>query len=266
MKIALDNYVIRGPGHNVSFLQDVYRHPRFESGEITTKFIEEEYSDGFHGVKLTSVEIDELIVSAVVIELIQFQNKTPPDDVQKTKTPRSYYVGPDGPFGEAFATSIEAPVNVATGKQEYHVKKDDQTWTVSNLKWPHQGPMMHLAINGQEKAIQLLERTPMGYQLLMHGAIHDVTVRTPKEQELSKYMKPKPELDTSKLLQCPMPGLLVSVAVQVGDQIEVGQELAVVEAMKMQNVLRAEKKGTIASVNTKVGASLKVDEVILEFE
>ena len=98
------------------------------------------------------------------------------------------------------------------------------------------------------------------------GTEYDVSILTPREAELSQYMIPKEEIDLSKSLLSPMPGALVSVAVEVGDEVEPGQELAVVEAMKMQNVLRAEQKGKVKGIVASAGSSLDVDQLILEFE
>ena len=98
------------------------------------------------------------------------------------------------------------------------------------------------------------------------GSRNDVTLRSPRAHELAAHMLPKVEVDTSKFLLCPMPGSLVSVAVEAGQTVEAGQELAVVEAMKMQNVLYAEKRGVIKTVAAEAGSTLKVDDVIVEFE
>jgi hypothetical protein len=104
--------------------------------------------------------------------------------------------------------------------------------------------LLRIEVDGEVEAIQILEFLPEGYRVQYCGGVFDVTVRSEKEHKYSKYMLPKEELDTSKMLLCPMPGLLVSVAVEVGDSVVPGQELCIVEAMKMQNVLRAEKTGT----------------------
>jgi propionyl-CoA carboxylase alpha chain len=103
-------------------------------------------------------------------------------------------------------------------------------------------------------------------KIQMGGAMMNIVVRSPDEFNLSTYMKEPPVIDTSRMLLAPMPGKLVSMAVEVGDEVELGQELCVVEAMKMQNVQRSERKGVIKAINVQVGASMKVDEAIIEFE
>jgi acetyl/propionyl-CoA carboxylase alpha subunit len=121
------------------------------------------------------------------------------------------------------------------------------------------------AANGEDEHVTYEGRTGAGVVLRYRGAIREVAVRSPREHELSGHMLVAEEKDMSAFLQCPMPGTLISCAVQEGDFVEEGQELAVVEAMKMQNVLRAESAGQIAKVNVAAGQHLKVDQVILEF-
>ncbi|KAK1946603.1 Propionyl-CoA carboxylase alpha chain [Phytophthora citrophthora] len=326
MKTALENYVIRGPGNNVAFLQDVYRHPRFVSGKITTKFIEEEYPDGFDGVKLNAPEIEDLRVVGAIMHLKKARassqisgriqpistgsewfsslNKNELEFVsdQAGVVPRLRAITPDlsseelialaernnlktvgallsvsidGPFGES------KPVVVVEVEVENKLRRTetvtlalvDSKWhVVGNVDWSVNGPLFKASYAKQggvadmPLASQMLQTLPEGFRLQFHGAVHDVVVRTELEAAYGKHMQPKPEVDTSNLLLCPMPGMLVSVAVEVGQQVELGQELAVVEAMKMQNVLRSEKRGVIKSIVCTAGDSLKVDEVILEYE
>lgn len=325
MKVALDNYVIRGPGNNVSFLQDVYRHPRFVSGKITTKFIAEEYPDGFSGVQLTEDEAKDLSVVGAIMHLQKAHASTqlsgriasPRDAITGAGgavnddelefvsghagvVPRfrvvqrgvssaemialakrnhlaehgeTLFVSVDGQFGdvkEVVVVELELvsarnrveTATLALAEGEWHV--------VGSVDWALNAPLFRATLTetSGEKAVatQLLATLPEGYKLLHHGAVHDVVVRNDLETKYARFMKPKPKVDTSNLLLCPMPGMLISVAVEVGQHVELGQELAVVEAMKMQNVLRSEKKGVIKAIKHVAGASLKVDEVILEYE
>lgn len=118
----------------------------------------------------------------------------------------------------------------------------------------------------EDTVVQILERLPEGYKVQYKGGAYDVYVRDARGQAMSQYMLPKEVVDMSKYLVSPMPGSLISVAVTKGDSVEEGQELAVVEAMKMQNVLRAEKRGIVKSVAVSAGETLAVDQIILEFE
>lgn len=325
MKVALDNYVIRGPGNNVSFLQDVYRHPRFVSGKITTKFIAEEYPEGFEGVKLNRDELKDLTVVGAIMHLQkahasgQISGRIPSprdaiDGVASVKenelefisghvgvVPRfrvllsdvsgeglialaernslvnlgeTLYVSVDGQFGESkevVVVELELE-NKRNRVESVTLAFADGKWhVVGELDWTLNAPLFKATLTeeaGVSKSVasQLLEALPEGYRLLHHGAVHDVIVRNDLEAKYARHMKPKPKVDTSNLLLCPMPGMLISVAVEAGQHVELGQELAVVEAMKMQNVLRSEKKGVIKAIKHKAGASLKVDEVILEYE
>ncbi|KAF0719638.1 Aste57867_900 [Aphanomyces stellatus] len=298
MKFALDNYVIRGPGNNMAFMQDVYRHPRFEAGNLTTKFIAEEYPDGFTGVKLTPPQTREVIVAGALMHFKSQNKKTGvaatvynADGVTVTQLANSFqgvvaleaqgksssvvdwlkkipatvgshvFVSPDGPFGDAQPVRV-----VAVGTTIYASVGDNDWIEVNNFDWSPKTPLFTAELSSKSRALQVLDKLPEGFRIQHHGAIHNVIVRTPKEHELHKYMKPKPKVDLSRFVQCPMPGLLVSVAVKAGDVVQLGQEIAVVEAMKMQNVIRAAKKGVIKTVFHPAGASLKVDEHIVEFE
>ncbi|GLE05377.1 hypothetical protein PINS_up014390 [Pythium insidiosum] len=323
MKSALDHYVIRGPGNNISFLQDVYRHPRFVSGKITTKFIAEEYPEGFDGVRLTATEQDELTVVGAVMHLQKAAASRLTDDTKSSASlqidlsavnedelelvtavnglaPRfrvlseaatqeelialasrnalervgeKLFVSTDGAFGETREVSV---VQLDVEKKRNRVESSflafvDGKWhVVSDVDWQLNAPLFRASYvrAGFEKnlASQVVTVLPEGYRMQHHGAVQDVIVRNALEQKYSAHMLPKPEIDTSNLLLCPMPGMLVSVAVQEGDHVEIGQELCVVEAMKMQNVLRAEKKGVVKAVKHQPGAALKVDEIILEYE
>jgi propionyl-CoA carboxylase alpha chain len=154
------------------------------------------------------------------------------------------------------------------------------TLRLTDVDWSADGPIMfaHLPDKAAEAArtrlpsvetlrLQHVERLPGdGFRLQLRGAIVDAYVRTPRAAELARHMLPKPKRDFSRVLVSPMPGTLVSVAVAAGDEVELGQELAVVEAMKMQNVLRSPKKGKVKAVPRKAGETLAVDQVIIEFD
>jgi len=120
-------------------------------------------------------------------------------------------------------------------------------------------------LGGPNLVLKIDPRTE-GFRIRYRGADLDVKVRTPRAAELAKLMPEKLPPDTSKMLLCPMPGLVVSIAVEEGQEVQDGQTLATVEAMKMENVLRAEKSGVIRRINATAGASLMVDDVIMEFE
>ncbi|POM59217.1 Acetyl-CoA carboxylase, biotin carboxylase subunit, partial [Phytophthora palmivora] len=184
-------------------------------------------------------------------------------------------VSVDGPFGESKPVVV-VEVEVENKRRRTETKTlalvDSKWHIVGDVAWSLNGPLFKASYAKQNGASdvplasQMLQTLPEGFRLQFHGAVHDVVVRNELEAAYGKHMQPKPEVDTSNLLLCPMPGMLVSVAVEVGQQVELGQELAVVEAMKMQNVLRSEKRGVIKSIARAAGDSLKVDEIILEYE
>lgn len=137
--------------------------------------------------------------------------------------------------------------------------------TVKDIDWELGEPLFRAHMDGGLRTLQCLKTHTLGYDLFFGGAYLSLKVYTPQEQDFFSHMLPILEVDNSKYLQCPMPGQLISLAVQEGDEVEIGQELAVVEAMKMQNILRAPKKTKIVKVRASVGASLKVDQIILDF-
>jgi propionyl-CoA carboxylase alpha chain len=139
---------------------------------------------------------------------------------------------------------------------------------VTGLDWLNETPLLGVEFDdsGVETVVQYSKRSATGFNMQFRGATARVSVFTPLEHSLSKHMLPEEKVDVSKYLLCPMPGKIVSCDVTAGQRVEAGQELAVVEAMKMQNVLRAEKAGVIKTVSVQAGDTLKVDAVILEFE
>mmetsp|Transcript_19305 Transcript_19305/g.24558 ORF Transcript_19305/g.24558 Transcript_19305/m.24558 type:complete len:653 (+) Transcript_19305:3-1961(+) len=260
--IALDSYIIHGVRHNISFLRDCIRAERFRSGKITTNYIAEEYPDGFTGVKLNSDETQVLAaITATAIAQRQEQVSQISGQVEEPVLPEKIFCK----IGEkVYAVEAdEEGLRVSDAESNEVLKTvtfEDFDWTVDTVK-------IDANIDGTQHVVQIIDRTPAGYKMQYLGAIEDIQIFTSdKEYEYSKYMLPKPEIDSSKWLLSPMPGALISVAVEVGQEVYPGQELAVVEAMKMQNVLAAEKKGVVKAILENPGATLAVDQEILEFE
>ncbi|TNE63314.1 MAG: biotin/lipoyl-binding protein [Alphaproteobacteria bacterium] len=234
-------------------------HPRFQSGNMTTGFIAEEYPDGFHGGVLTDAVKEAMIVAATFINAVERSRETQIEgQISQPKGPQErMWVVSIG--GEDVVTSI-VPMDdhavVAIGpKKRIEVFSD----------WVPGEPVFHASISDNDVAIEI-DRGTLGWILTTDGVSMDVKVQTERAAALHKLMPEKVAADTSKFLLCPMPGLVVSVNVEVGDEVKAGQALAVVEAMKMENILRAEKDATVKAVNAKAGDSLAVDAVILEFE
>ena len=259
MREALDEFEVEGIGHNIPFLSAVMDHERFMSGNITTAFIEEEYPDGFEGAPLPDATLKRLAAATAAMHRVSEIRQA---RVSGRMSNHERRVGTDWVIslgGHDFSVSIRADhdgsdVEFADGVR-HRVMSD---WT------PGQS-LADLRIDGA-RLVAKVSQSATGFRLRHRGADLVVHVRTPRIFELSRHMLEKQAPDTSRLLLCPMPGLVVSIAVAVGDEVQDGQVLCTVEAMKMENVLRAEKKGKIAKINAKPGESLAVDDVIMEFE
>ena len=258
MRIALDAFEVEGIGHNLPFLSAVMDHPRFVAGDITTAFIAEEYPDGFDGAVLDAALLARVAASACAMNRVAEIRRA---RVSGRMDNHERVVGTDWVVslgGQHFVARIAADrdgASVTLDGTDYRIVSD---WT------PGQ-PLARLQVNGAPLVMKVA-RQPGGYRLRLRGADLKARVYNPRQAELAALMPEKQAADTSKMLLCPMPGVVVSLAVSEGQQVHEGQPLATVEAMKMENILRAERKGTVAKINVAAGDSLAVDEVIMEFE
>jgi propionyl-CoA carboxylase alpha chain len=267
MRHALDGFELEGIGHNLPFLSAVMDHPRFVSGEITTAFIAEEYPDGFSGVLPDTAEARRLAAVAAAMHRVAEIRRTRVSgrmDNHERKVGADWIVTVPGPAeGEGgmhrLACTIDADRQGAT------VRFEDGTVHRVESDWTPGGPLARVQVDGVPLALKIGKIT-QGFRIRTRGMDLDVHVRSPRQAELAALMPVKEGADTSKLLLCPMPGLVVRIDVSEGESVEEGQALAVVEAMKMENILRAERKATVSRVKASPGDSLAVDEVILEFE
>ncbi len=255
---ALDDYVLRGIGHNIDFLSAVMQHPRFRSGNITTGFIAEEYPEGFTGAAVSDQTRHDLIALSAAIHGIRTERESMIDN---------QLAGHGAIYGEDWVVAIgkeKVPVKVESLGDRFIVSHGDHEHEIETA-WRPGSASFVATVDGRRVAAQV-ERRAVGYRVTLRGAIHDVRVMTPRAAELAGYMIEKIPPDLSKFLLCPMPGLVVSISAKEGDKVEAGQALAIVEAMKMENILRAEKTATVKAVRAKAGESLAVDAVIMEFE
>jgi len=260
MRGALDRFEVDGIGHNLPFLSAVMDHPRFVSGNITTAFIEEEYPDGFEGAALADTDATRLSAVAAACHLVRQRRGA---QVSGAMEGREFKPGADWVVQMA---GDSRPVNVTdVGDWLFKVAIDGLTLTIDLTKWRPGDVMIDAAVDGVAMPLKV-SRITDGYKIAWRGAQRKVFVRSPRVAELAALMPEKLPPDTSKLLLCPMPGLVMSIAVELGDEVQEGQALCTVEAMKMENVLRAERKGIVASINAAPGDSLAVDAVIMEFE
>ena len=257
MENALDRFEIEGIGHNLPFLSAVMGHTRFKSGNITTAFIDEEYPDGFEGVNPSDDILEVLSVTALIITRMKMQRISARDSTFDNPVPKE----------DNLVTRIarkNTNMTISDVKDGYKISFEKKSFEAS-IKYELGGTLAELSINGNQHAVKV---TPVigGYLLRLRGVEQVVKVMNSRIAELSDLMPDKLPADTSKFLLCPMPGLMVSIMVSEGDIIEEGQSLAMVEAMKMENVLRAEKPGKVSKISVAEGDSLAVDEIIMEFE
>ena len=255
---ALDAFEIDGIGHNVDFLSALMQHPRFRSGDITTGFIAEEYPDGFHGAAADAQLVADLAVIAGMVASITDERAA----------------GIDGQLGPTIALASDRVVRIAGEEHQVRIKPyeggtlavmDDGELIDIIGRWVPGQRLLSVCVDGRTRMVQV-RRAGRNWELQTRGRTHQVQVLSPHVAELSRHMIEKIPPDLSRLLLAPMPGLLTRLDVKAGDKVEPGQPVAVMEAMKMENILRAAKAATVKATPVKAGESVAVDQVIVEFE
>ena len=250
MMSAIDQYVIDGLSHNLNFLSSIMHNETFQSGYTTTDFIEQEYSDGFKGEAITEKEfevfasilgachlLDQMKLNFLYLNekkfIVSFEEQNIQINIKKD--------------GDNFVTHVD--------NNEYHLSLNSQS----------NDPRITCLVNGKNMVVQVRKEKPR-YQLVHKGKIAMALISEQRVAELNELMPEKIPQDMSKFLLSPMPGLLIKVCVKEGQEVKTGEELAVVEAMKMENSLRASKDLKIKSILGSEGDNLSVDQKILEFE
>jgi len=262
---ALDSYLVRGVTHNINFLRDVMTNQKFLSGNLTTAFIPEEFPKGFHGHQLTTEERYGLVALAASLhDLRQLRNRSVGPKDQPAQTLERYVVRDHQKNAFHVIVSVDSELNsfsvgIDTPEGEIFIQVSLESYMIDSST-------IFCNINGDEVVAQLYEITDLGFKIQFCGTVYPVEVLTPREAELSQYMKEPVSNAHSNHLLSPMAGTLISVSVKPGDKVFPGQELAVVEAMKMQNVLRAEDSGVVKKVGFKAGDSVLLDALLIEFE
>ena len=259
MRVALDSFEVEGIGHNLPFLSAVMDHPKFVSGDMTTAFIAEEYPDGFAGVTLVDAEARRVAAACAAMHRVAEIRRTRVSgrmDNHERKVGRDWVVSLQGQ---------EYPVQIDADHDGSNIRFDDGATLRVAGAWTPGDTLAAMTVNDEPLVLKVGKVTG-GFRIRTRGADLKVHVRSPRQAELAAKMPEKLPPDTSKMLLCPMPGLIVKVDVEVGQEVQEGQALCTVEAMKMENILRAERKGTVAKINAGAGDSLAVDDVIMEFE
>ncbi|HWK66989.1 MAG TPA: acetyl/propionyl/methylcrotonyl-CoA carboxylase subunit alpha [Rhizobiaceae bacterium] len=262
MSDALDSFVVDGIEHNIPFLSALMQHPRWREGRLSTGFIAEEYPEGFAPLTPSESEKGVLAAIAVAVELLRRDRL---DRLGGRLAPHSGAIKSDWEvrLGEEYV-----PVSIVEGMISIPMEIDlaiagEKPLTVAS-QWRPGEPVWHGTVAGRPVSAQIRPQLN-GIRIAWKGMAVSARAMLPRTAELDRLMPAKQPPDTSKMLLCPMPGLVVSIAVAEGQEIKAGETLAIVEAMKMENVLRAERDLTIARINAKPGDSLAVDAVIMEF-
>lgn len=258
MREALDSFEVEGIGHNLPFLSAVMDHEKFCSGNITTAFIEEEYPDGFSGVTISEEDQKKVAAAAGVLNMICELRRTRLSGAivnHKRKVGKEWVAVIDG---------NQIPLKLKKLKNEGATVKIDGEKVSVETDWRPGQSLAHVGVGSETLALKI-DRTNTGFRIRWRGAEMDVKVLTKTQADYLAMMPEKIAADMSNFLLCPMPGLVVSIQVEEGEEVQEGQALATVEAMKMENILRAEKKCKVSKINTKAGDSLALDDVIMEF-
>ncbi|HCX87739.1 MAG TPA: acetyl/propionyl-CoA carboxylase subunit alpha, partial [Gammaproteobacteria bacterium] len=250
---ALDRFEIRGIQSNIPFLAALVQHPRFLSGDITTGFIEEEFPEGFAGNVLSETVVQRIVALIAVVH-------------------HNWHLREDISAGPVASPAVRRYIQVDTVQHEVTVTLEASRWRVTvdgqaislEMAGGAFDAVIDFSADGIASTAQL-NRTGSRYEVFHSGASVGALVLEPYSAALYPLMPRQVAPDLSHLALSPMPGLLVSVAVTEGDVVKAGDEIAVIEAMKMENVIRAERDGTVLCLHAKPGEALEVDQQVIEF-
>jgi propionyl-CoA carboxylase alpha chain len=260
---ALEQYVIDGVQHNAELLQSVLRHDAFRAGDTPTSFLPT-HLPNFAGAPLTKIEEAEFVAAAAVIARARGEGRQQPPLAGGNGAETSVICKLGGQFSTPRRVELSENSAVVTNLD---------TGDVETVRLDPRSPLhmdgsyrAHLVLNGKARTIQVMADLDTGeIPMQMYGADRLVLIQSEREHELNRHMKEPEVVDTGNLIQSPMPGTLIRISVSEGDSVVEGQELCVVEAMKMQNILRSPRSGVIAICKVKPGESVRADQVLLEF-
>ena len=250
MARALEDTHLSGLGHNVPFLSAVMDQERFKSGQLSTSYIKDEFPDGFRGLEPTDAQKDIFITVAAAMNEVLAEQAGDPSE----RTDWTVLIGREG--HEVSLSYDEA--------EDLVISLDERDLTLSEIDW-RPGMAQFRAVLDDEPFTAEVKRAPDGFDIRHRAAKARVRVLTPRAAEMYQRLPEKVAADTSKLVLSPMPGLVVDIPVTVGQEVKSGETVAIIEAMKMQNILKAERDGVVKAVGAKAGDPVAADDVLVEF-
>eukprot|EP00051_Salpingoeca_urceolata_P027513 m.481788 g.481788 ORF g.481788 m.481788 type:complete len:706 (-) comp22328_c0_seq1:117-2234(-) len=262
MAVALDSYVIKGVTHNIPLIRDIIGQKRFREGTIDTNYIPDTYPDGFKGYNMSDEDTRKLAAVSAFLHLSrELQNQL--------------FINQPGTAPVMYTPDLVVTIGGEQHALNVEVHDDDVIQVLLEgseepllLTGTYQlgAPLFECNVNSEEVIVQPVSRDGATMQIRYCGTVFDVAVRSTLDQKFYDTLPPKAEVDTSALVITPMPGTLISVAVEEGQEVLAGQEVAVVEAMKMQNQLMAPRSGKVLKIHHAPGSTLALEDIILEFE
>jgi propionyl-CoA carboxylase alpha chain len=258
MASALEDLHIEGLGHNAPFLSAVMDQPRFQEGRLSTGYIAEEFPDGFHGLPPSPRQLDLMAASACAMQRVQARRNGRAPLGLAPAQPRSQWV--------VIVGGLKRRVRLTDAPNGLEVAFEDEGRAVqlTRIDWRPGAPLFRAELEGVAFAAEVAPAAE-GYRIRHRAAAAQVLVLSPVSADLHGRLPAKKAPDTSRLVLSPMPGLVVAVEVETGQQVSAGQTLFVVEAMKMQNIIRSERDGVLKIVGAKAGDSVSADDVLAEF-
>ena len=258
MKTALGNYIIRGVSHNMSFLEAIITSDRFAEGDLSTNFIQEEYPEGFLGAEITN-EISKVFLCVSMYIHIQ--------ELKRNLEVQGQISGSNRQISTRWVVMIDEamyPVFIRQGETGYSIRFENNRFHIES-NWVLGNNLFKGLINGESVSVKI-EKCDNGYFLTHSGAKSKVSVRTPRIAELSKFSKPYIEVVSETEITSPISGKVVDIKIKEGDEVFSGQEVIMVEAMKMENAIYASRKGKVRQISIKIGESVMAGQLLVELE
>ncbi len=258
MSQSLSSFIIQGISHNISFLEALINHPKFISGDIHTGFIDEEYPGGFSGANLTSEISEVFLATAIYVYLTEQKRASSIGDQISNQAHK---------IGTRWVVSIDKdqyPIMVKQVKDGYNIRYGTSRITI-NSNWTLGSHLFSAIITGQKVNVKIVD-IPTGYRLTHSGITVNTYVRSPRMSELESLMTVRDDTEGVVELTAPLAGQIVSINVKVGEEVVLGQDLIVLTAMKMENIITSERIGKIAKIFVKELDNVASGQVLLEFE